>query len=190
MRKVGFYCVAALALVIALIQVRFLLLPLGDASSDMQVHATLRPLYFWAHVVASPIALAAGVAQFLPGLRSRRPALHRWTGRLYGVAVLVGGSAGLVVALGANGGPVAQVGFAALAALWLGCTYVALRHAVARRIPQHRRWMTRSYALTLAAVTLRLEIPILTLALSDDYIGVLPIIAWPAGCRTLPLPNG
>lgn len=57
------------------------------------------------------------------------------------------------------GGPIAHVGFGFLAVLWLGTTTMALRAILARDIAAHRRWMTRSYALTFAAVTLRLWLP-------------------------------
>jgi hypothetical protein len=78
----------------------------------------------------------------------------------------------------AQGGIVTQTGFATLAVLWGAATFIALCHAVARRINLHRRWMIRSYALTFAAVTLRLQVPIWVLSLGTDYVGVLPIIAW------------
>ena len=38
--------------------------------------------------------------------------------------------------------------------------------------------MTRSYALAFAAVTLRLQVPILVTTLHTDYTGVVPVIAW------------
>src|SRR5690606_34610916 len=112
-----------------------------------------------AHVVASPVALAIGAVQFLPRLRAARPGLHRWLGRAYGVAILVGGLGGLAMAPTASGGPVATWGFGLLAVLWIGTTAQAVRLAMARRFVEHRRWMARSYALTFGAVTLRLYLP-------------------------------
>ncbi|MDQ6637280.1 MAG: DUF2306 domain-containing protein, partial [Candidatus Dormibacteraeota bacterium] len=45
---------------------------------------------------------------------------------------------------------------AVLALEMLGATAVALRAILRRRIPAHREWMTRSYALVFVAVTFRL----------------------------------
>ena len=38
--------------------------------------------------------------------------------------------------------------------------------------------MIRSYALTLAAVSLRLQAPVLSLLYATNYTGVSPIVAW------------
>ena len=56
-------------------------------------------------------------------------------------------------------GPVATAGFGLLAILWIGFTLLGWRSAVKGRFVEHRRWMIRSWALTLAAVTLRIYLP-------------------------------
>lgn len=109
------------------------------------------------HVAGSVTALALGSLQFLPGLR--RGGGHRWIGRVYVVSCLVGGFAGLVLAPGSHAGPIAAVGFGALAVTWIAVNLLGWRAAMDRRFDDHRRWMIRSWALTLAAVTLRLYLP-------------------------------
>lgn len=108
------------------------------------------------HVAGAATALLVGWLQVSPPLRRRWPRLHRRTGRLYGLACLVGGTGGLVLALGSTAGPVATAGFGSLAMLWIAATLLGWRAALQRRFEAHRRWMLRSWALTLAAVTLRL----------------------------------
>jgi hypothetical protein len=54
----------------------------------------------------------------------------------------------------------AGLGFALLAVSWMGVTAGAWRAAVQRQIDLHRLLMRLSYAMTFAAVTLRLQIPI------------------------------
>ena len=51
--------------------------------------------------------------------------------------------------------------------------------ARARRFDEHRRWMIRSFALTFAAVTLRLQIPVSQI-LGYDFMESYRIIAWSA----------
>ncbi|MGE4609889.1 MAG: DUF2306 domain-containing protein [Paracoccaceae bacterium] len=46
-----------------------------------------------------------------------------------------------------------------MAILWFVTTAQAIRFAIARDFRSHRRWMIRSFALTLAAVTLRIYLP-------------------------------
>lgn len=113
-----------------------------------------------AHILASALALLLGPAQFSTRLRASRPRLHRWMGRIYlGLAVGVGGIAGLYMSAVAFGGMPARLGFAGLALAWLytgARAYGAIRR---RAVAEHRQWMIRNFALSLAAVTLRLYLP-------------------------------
>ncbi|WP_233206592.1 DUF2306 domain-containing protein [Caulobacter sp. FWC2] len=109
------------------------------------------------HVAGAAIALLLGSLQFLPGLR--KIGGHRWIGRVYVLGCLVGGVAGLILAPGSFAGPIATAGFGSLALIWIAVTLLGWRAALDRRFVDHRRWMIRSWALTLAAVTLRLYLP-------------------------------
>ncbi|WP_457420946.1 DUF2306 domain-containing protein [Roseateles sp. P5_E7] len=110
------------------------------------------------HAVSAGLALMLGPWQFVTRLRERRPRLHRAIGWGYASCLLVGGLTALPLALQANGGPLAQVGFALLGLLWLASTAMALVHIRARRVAAHRHWMLRSFVLTAAGITLRLQI--------------------------------
>ncbi|MFC6535184.1 DUF2306 domain-containing protein [Nonomuraea rubra] len=52
-------------------------------------------------------------------------------------------------------GPVTMAGDVMLALLWLGCTLTGWRMARQRRFADHRRWMVRSFALTMSIITNR-----------------------------------
>ena len=114
----------------------------------------------------------------MAGLRRARPRLHRWMGRVYlGAGVLVGGLAGLYMSFHAFGGAMAQAGFGLLALLWLytgAQAYAAIRRG---DVATHRRWMIRNFALTFAAVTLRLWMPLFALA-GVPFENGYPVIAW------------
>lgn len=162
---------------VALVSYRFLFLDLNVAFSGMEGHILERRTAFLAHIIAAPVCLLVGVLQFLPNLRRTMPAFHRWSGRLYGLAVLIGGLAGLYMASGPIGGPIAATGFATLSILWLGATGYAVWLAMNRKIGLHRRWMFRSFALSLAAVTLRLELPLFFIA-GMEYPEASRYVAW------------
>lgn len=171
------FLAAFLSVVVALVSYRFLAQGLAPAFPSMFPHIESSRLAFLIHISASPVALALGAFQFLPGLRIRRPAFHRWSGRLYGVAILLGGIGALGMLPNVNGGAVSQVGFGLLAFAWIGTTVNAVRLAMARRLDEHQQWMVRSFALTFAAVTLRLELaPIM--AAGMDYVDAIRILAW------------
>ncbi len=112
------------------------------------------------HAGFAATALILGPFQFRASLRRSKPALHRWMGKAYVACCLISGTAGLVLAFGAKTGPISTAGFGILAVLWLLTTSQALRLAMVRRFVDHERWMVRSFALTLAAVTLRLYLPL------------------------------
>lgn len=153
--------------------------PLGAfVTPSMRSAFEAHPGAILAHVFAAAVALALGPAQFSTRLRQRRPALHRWIGRTYlGVGVAIGGVAGLAVATHASGGPWARLGFGALAVAWLATGGLAYRAARRRSFVAHRRWMVRNFALTFAAVTLRLYLPSALVA-GIAFERAYPVIAW------------
>jgi len=154
-------------------------LPLGSAvSPDMQANFIAHSGVLYTHVFASIIALLLGPLQFSSRFRSKYLHIHRWLGRIYlSIGVLLGGLSGLYLAQFASGGIIAQAGFASLAVLWLFTglrAYLAVR---AGNIEQHRIWMMRNYALTLAAVTLRLYLP-LSMVAGIEFTMAYASIAW------------
>lgn len=118
------------------------------------------PLGLQVHIAASAVALLVGPFQFLHGFRRRFAHIHRWMGWTYASACTVGGASGGVIALYSQAGLVAGFGFLSLAILWLITTGAAILAATRRDFVAHERWMVRSFALTFAAVTLRLYLPI------------------------------
>jgi uncharacterized membrane protein len=155
------------------------LVPIGDlVHPDMRAGFQLRAGWVRAHVFASMVALLLGPFQFAAGLRARRPALHRWMGRAYlGVGVGLGGVSGFVLAQYAYGGAGARWGFGLLALAWLSTGALALRAVLRGEIAAHRRWMLRNFALSLAAVTLRIYVPSSMLA-GAPFETAYAAIAW------------
>ena len=179
--KIRTYLMWFFSLGVALMSLRFLIIGVEAGFSgvpEMAEHLKDRNLAFFLHISASPVALILGLFQFLPRLRANNPTLHRWTGRLYVLMVLIGGLAGLVLVFGAFDRPGAASGFGFLAIIWIGTTAQAIRLAMAGRIAEHQRWMVRSYALTFAAVTLRLEMPFFFILGGMDYAEVSNYVAW------------
>ncbi len=136
------------------------------------------PLYAAFHVLGSGVALLIGGFQFLPKLRARRIRLHRWLGRSYLIAVLIGGIGGIVMAARADGGMAGQFGFFLLAVIWLVSGWQA--YAAVRRgdIQAHRVWMIRNFALTFAAVTLRAYLGLSQAVFGLTFAEFYPAVAW------------
>jgi uncharacterized membrane protein len=131
------------------------------------------------HIFGGGTALLIGPFQFLPALRRKKWLnLHRWLGRIYLLGILSGGVGGLYMARLAHGGIVSQIGFAMLAVLWLTTGYLAYQRIRARDIKAHERWMKRNFALTFAAVMLRVWLPILAFAVGLEFTTAYIIVAW------------
>ena len=105
------------------------------------------------HFLGGGLILVLGSVQFVPWIRERAPAVHRWTGRLYVLACLAAAVGGLVfIALhGTIGGLVMDVGFAIYGGLMLAAAVFTARHAMARRLGPHRAWAVRLYALAIGS---------------------------------------
>jgi uncharacterized membrane protein len=155
------------------------LFPLGSlVHPAMQLNFEAHAVGIYIHVFASMLALLLGPLQFAAGLRRKYPQLHRWSGRLYlAVGVLAGGIAGLYMAQFAFGGPIARAGFSLLALSWLYTGVMAYRAICRKNVRLHRQWMLRNYALSFAAVTLRIYLPLSMLS-GMPFEASYPIIAW------------
>jgi uncharacterized membrane protein len=127
------------------------------------------------HVAGGAIAL--GLGPFLIGGPRRRRGRHRVLGKAYLGAVLLGGLGGVSLSRFSHGGWPTHLGFAALGIAWIGTTLVAWVRIRSGDVARHRAWITRSFLLTLAAVTLRIYLPLsglLGLPFDTSY----PAISW------------
>jgi len=178
LKKTGWSIMLFLAVLVFLFASRYLTL-------DPKVFFPQQKMVYMAHltmllihIVASMLAIVIGPFQFLPGIRKGRwLKVHRWLGRTYLLSILFGGLSGLYMAQLAYGGSIARLGFTSLASLWLFSGYRAYKHIRSKEIDRHREWMTRNYALTFAAVTLRLWNPLFG-AIGIDFTTSYVVVAW------------
>lgn len=159
MLKAAFWLalVSAVAVAVYAVVGYAFLTPGQTVHPSMQSAYAQYPWRILIHVAASLVALAVGPWQFIPALR-RRKALHRGLGYIYFLAVLVGGSSGFFTAFIAQGGLVSQVGFVVLSLLWIVTAILALLAIRRGDYRSHEAWAIRSFALTFAAVTIRLQL--------------------------------
>lgn len=178
----GFVFMSVFAIFIGLYPLRFIGLPyseslLGDKPSAL-LDSDLYLFGFYTHIYFGGLALLSGFSQFFKKLRIKRLGLHRTLGKIYIIAVLMSGTAGLCIAYFASGGWIPAFGFAALAVLWLYTTanaYTTIRKGL---VSLHQRWMIRSYALCFAAVTLRIYLPLFIAGFGMEFYDAYRIIAW------------
>ena len=129
------------------------------------------------HLGAGVVALALGAFQLNSRLRAQFLSAHRWFGRVYVVAVMIGGVAGFMLALNSFGGLVTHYGFGLMAVCWMGTTLNAYRHIRNGNVVAHRAWMLRSYAVTFSGVTLRIYLG-LSVLMGVAFEASYPVLSW------------
>ena len=132
---------------------------------------------FYTHIFLGGLALLIGWTQFSSKLRNKNIALHRMTGKVYVVSVLISSITGIYIGIFATGGLVSSMGFICLGVIWFYTTLMAYIYIRNKQILQHQKMMIYSYAACFAGVTLRLWLPILT-NIFGDFITAYTIIAW------------
>lgn len=175
----------ALSLPVALYGLVFPFSP--DLNPDFHERLMTLPWYAYVHFLGSGTALMVGGFQFSARLRDRHPKLHRWTGRVYLLAVLVGGIGGMGLAMISHGGPTTHVAFSLLSGLWLYSGLQAYRAIRAGDVAEHRRWMIRNFSLTFAAVTLRMQLGLLIGFVGLSFDEAYVTVAWLAWVPNLVL---
>jgi len=176
MKRIAWWVMALLSGGVALYAFAVLFVPGFGAPIVSRIRVNT-PAAFWAHLAGSLVALATGPLQLSARLRSRALAFHRWTGRVYVAGVLIGGAGGLALAPFSDEGIVTHLGFGGLAVAWLFCTIAGYRAIRRGEDVVHRAWMIRSFALTFAAVMLRIILP-LELASGVPFSTAYKIVSW------------
>ena len=140
---------------------RFLIEPL----SPIWKHYRDLGVFLLVHGVAGGSALILAPMQFFEHLRTRFTKLHRVTGRIYVTAALILAPMGAYVQYLDESLLTSPRSFTVAAVidatLLITTTGIGFIFALKRMIPQHRQWMTRSYAVALTFFEIRLILGIM-----------------------------
>jgi uncharacterized membrane protein YozB (DUF420 family) len=113
--------------------------------------------FYYSHVLVAGAILVVGFFQVNTRFSLRWPKVHKALGKFYVYGILFfAAPGGLVMSFFIQRGPWVLWSFVLQSVLWFLFTAIAIKKIMARNIEEHRKWMWRSYALTFAAVTLRL----------------------------------
>src|SRR5713101_43710 len=109
-----------------------------------------------AHILPGMLFMILGPLQFVRGLRSKYPRVHRWCGRIFLTTSAVIGISGLTLAFGKTiGGVDEKAAIILFGSFFLIALAKGLWHALRREFAEHREWMIRGYAIGLAVATVR-----------------------------------
>jgi uncharacterized membrane protein len=130
-----------------------------DWANPVWQHYQTLGVFLLVHGVAGASALILAPMQFFDGLRTRHAKLHRVVGRIYVTGALVLAPFGAYtqwlderLGIFPRSFTVASI---VDATLLMTTTAIGFAFALKRMIPQHRQWMTRSYAVALTFFEIR-----------------------------------
>ncbi|ODV57713.1 MULTISPECIES: DUF2306 domain-containing protein [Lysinibacillus] len=154
----------------------------GFVQLKLMLSDTLNSFWFimlYIHIIFGVLALVIGPFTLSSKLRENNVKSHRILGKIYCASILFGGSTGLYLAFNATGGWVTKLGFCVLSIGWLLTMLQALIKIKHRNIQAHQKWMLRNYALTFAAVSLRIWLPLFTILFGgENFQYYYAVIAW------------
>lgn len=132
----------------------------------------------WTHIITSLVALLLGIFLFYTPFRRSYRRLHRYMGRLYVCAVLIGSCGSFWLGITSEGGMVVNVVYSVVSVFWFTSVLIALQFAIRRDIVRHKAWMVRNYwGVTWGSVSLRWQIQLVNSALQLPFHVAYPIAA-------------
>jgi uncharacterized membrane protein len=182
-RKVVWIIIILLALLVGAMSFMYLFDGVNEGYLELKSKEVIKSRLWWSflyiHIVTGGVAIVIGWMQFSKKIQTSYVKWHRNVGKIYVVMSLICAISGFYIGFYATGGCIPASGFMAIALIYFYTTLKGFLAIKNKQITEHQNFMTYSYAACLAAVTLRIYIP-LSFALKIDYILAYSIIAWVA----------
>ncbi|MBD0296611.1 MAG: DUF2306 domain-containing protein [Flavisolibacter sp.] len=179
--RIAFIIMAVFAILIGLYPVTYFIIDrtfgLLKSKSTFLLNSVLWNIAFYMHIIFGGAALLIGWVQFDSRLRKQRRTLHNLVRKIYVFSVLLSSFSGIYISFSATGGIIASAGFISLGSIWFYTTLRAYIEIKNKRFDRHSEMMIYSYSACLAAVTLRLWLPILVL-LFQNFMTAYLVVAW------------
>jgi uncharacterized membrane protein len=134
--------------------------------------------FFYIHVYTSVFVLLSGFIAIIRknlGIKN----LHQKSGKVYLFLIIIfSAPSGIYMGWFANGGVFSKLSFILLGIFWWISTFKAYQFAREKKFDLHKKWMWRSFALTLSAIMLRIWKVIIVYFFQPNPMDVYQIIAW------------
>jgi uncharacterized membrane protein len=144
-----------------------------DRSDREWAHISAFRWYLLPHGIMGACALLLGPMQFSDRLRQRFAKFHRVVGRFYVAGVFIGAPLGFYIQYYEERmGGTRSFSFAAFtdAAIWMLTTAIAIYFILNGKVQQHRQWMTRSFAVAIVFLEVRVVLGVTGLEKLGDSV--------------------
>jgi len=179
--KVAWFVFVFLAILVGLYPLLYFVIDrefgLLASKSDSLLSNVFWNIGFYGHILLGGLALLIGWVQFSKKLRNANLKRHRNIGKVYVIAAIISGICSIYIGFYATGGLISSLGFISLGIVWLYTTIKAYLAVKDGDLQLHQGMMIYSYAACFAAVTLRIWLPLLTIAFGDFEVAYR-IVAW------------
>lgn len=181
LKRIPYYLLAFFGVGVGLYPILYFLIDRKFGLLNSKTDALLADLLwngmFYTHIILGGISLIIGWIQFNKKFQRTRIQLHRNIGKVYMNSVCLSGIAGVYIGYHATGGIISQAGFISLGIVWLYTTFIGYTSIKKKDINTHQKMMIYSYAACFAAATLRIWLPLLTMAFGE-FLTAYKIVAW------------
>lgn len=181
MKKNIWAIIVILAILVGLIPVFYLKDGVSEGYLELKSQEVLKSKMWWfflyTHIVSGGVAILIGWIQFNKTLQKKRFNWHRTIGKLYVVSALIASISGFYLGFFATGGWLPALGFITVSCIYFYTTLMGFLSIKKKQLIEHQNYMTYSYAACLAAVSLRVFVP-LSSFITDNYVLSYTIIAW------------
>lgn len=130
------------------------------------------------HILLAIISLITGPLGVIKAIRDKSRNFHRWNGRIYVLSIILNFIPGVYVSFFATGGLPSIIGFLILNTLWLGTTLLGFRYIKRQKVMLHSKWITRSFCLSFANITIYIIVAISHNLMNFSYENSYTIAVW------------
>ena len=144
-----------------------------DSNHPEWTHISSFKWYLLPHGIMGACALLLGPMQFSDRLRQRFAKFHRVVGRFYVAGVFIGAPLGFYIQYYEERiGGTRSFSFAAFtdAAIWMLTTAIAIYFILNGKVQLHRQWMTRSFAVAIVFLEVRVVLGVTGLEKLGDSV--------------------
>lgn len=130
------------------------------------------------HILLAIISLITGPLGVIKAIRDKSRNFHRWNGRIYVMSIILNFIPGVYVSFFATGGLPSIIGFLILNSLWLITTILGFWYIRRQRVMLHSQWITRSFFLSFANITIYIIVAISHNLMNFSYGNSYTIAVW------------
>lgn len=130
------------------------------------------------HILLAIISLITGPLGVIKAIRDKSRNFHRWNGKLYVLSIILNFIPGVYVSFFATGGLPSIIGFLILNTLWLITTILGFWNIKRQNVMLHSQWITRSFFLSFANITIYIIVAISHNLMSISYENSYSIAVW------------